>query len=335
MGRTSWHRAHTSWTFGLGDGGAATFAADQLGTDGARQQPDTPFAIEDAHDPPAPAEQPDQTGRVEPGPGVVTAPVDHLEGCPSGPFLGPAGSEQPGPGPGQQLDTGAGAHHHAGHAGPPGPLGRHHPGVPGRRLFLLERLLVAVEHHDGGQAGTGSPRRAPRPDDDRGTGGRLGPLAGNDGDGQAKGPQPPPQRLGQGQRRPNHQARTGRGRAQHHRKEVRGRWQPQNGPPSGQRIRQESVFLGVRAIFCDSWRRDARFRNQLPGQPSHREIRRRGSQKCRPGPGPPPGRPVGQCDDLRRRPMTGDLGDGPQRHRRGRNAPGRPPPSHQPAARSG
>ena len=48
----------------------------------------------------------------------------------------------------------------------------------------------------------------------------------------------------------------------------------------------------------------------------HRLVGRRGAQEVRRAPGPAPRRPLGQVDQVGRRPPAGDLGDRPQRRRR-------------------
>ena len=138
----------------------------------AGQQPGSALGVEHARPRARPAAGggPAPTSRARSASGVLPAPVDDLDDRPArraprprdGVSSGPHRPAPPATGSGETSTQGT-------------PARRARSMATSRacqvgRPLLLERLVVLVEHHDGGQVGDGRPRRGPGPDHHGGPG---------------------------------------------------------------------------------------------------------------------------------------------------------------------
>ncbi len=107
-------------------------------------------------------------------PRVLVPPVHHLHQGPAPPAPPPSRVVEP-PAP-RRLEGRHGRRQEARSPATAAPLEGDVTGVPGRRLLLLVRFVVLVEHHHGGQVGDGRPCRSARVPDDGGPRPPLGPT---------------------------------------------------------------------------------------------------------------------------------------------------------------
>ena len=194
-------------------------------------------------------------------------------------------------------------HQHEWHVGSPTPLDHHVACVPGRRALVLVRLVVFVEQHRRCEIGAGRPGGRTRADHDVDTARRHRPVVGHDGDrhtrsAKSRGEQRHHVSLGSDDER---RAETDRGEQRRH--HVDTRRQTQHSPAAREEVTRR--------------RRDGCGRHAgtaIRRQADHRTTRRRRDQERADPPGRPADRcPLGQFEQLRRRPVAGDLGDRLQR----------------------
>ena len=286
---------------GVGHRARAHLAPGQLAAGHAGQQRSPPLAVEDAHHPPAGGRLPqqgDQAGRVEARSRGLVASVDHLHDRPAGPLLGPGRGQQLRPRDRQRLQRRVGRGENARHPRPPGPLHGHVAGVPRRGPLLLVGLVALVEDEHGPQPGPRRPRPRPGADGHAPPGRGQGPVPGQLRHPHALPPQPGGQEAGGRQRRGQHQGVLPAARLQGEGEEVVGRRRAHDGHSPAERL------PGQGPRRCP----DRRRRLRTGGQSPHRNRGRGRLQECRPPARPAPGGPVGELDQVGRRPPPRHLG---------------------------
>ncbi len=170
------------------------------------EQPRPALAVQDAQDPGPAAEDLDETGAVAGFGGRQLPGVDDLDARPTGSLgLARRGRQRGG---GERLERRSGRDEHAGHVGATGALDGHLAGVPGRRLLLLERLVVLVEHDHRRGSGQRRPGGGAGAEHGGSTGPGDRPLLGQHGHGHAGASQAEPEVAHRPRRRSDHQRRT-------------------------------------------------------------------------------------------------------------------------------
>ena len=166
----------------------------------------------------------------------------------------------------------------------------HVTGVPGRRAFLLQRLVVLVDHDRCREVGTRRPGSGAGPDHDVDTTGRVRPVVGDHGDRQPGPTKPRRQQRHRVVLGNDDQRRTTPHRRQDRRHHVGPRRQPQYSP------------AGAEQVACRR-RGGTGSRARAPiGRQRHDGTtgRRRHEERPDPARRPADRRPLGQVEQLRR-----------------------------------
>jgi hypothetical protein len=292
----------------------APFTPEQRPARATRQQPGVTRRVVHAHHPQVGiADRLDQPARHQrPLPRLVTAAVDQFDDRPPLALVDGRRAHPTRAGPGERGDRRAGRHEHHRHAQPTAALDRDVTGVPGGGAFLLQRLVVLVEHHDRRQVGHAGPHPAAGTDHHLdGTRCGRGPAVGQQCDGTSGPAEPRRHQAGAVLRRVQHEHPTELGGGQHDRRRVVARRDAHHAPAVDQQPTypdRRTVELTPRRVERSSERR-------------HHARRPGGHEQGAEPPGAPPvRRPVGQVDDLvggavarplgdRDEPVDGDLGE--------------------------